>query len=78
MLTRHPLMTLRATGQRVADAIAIQIASVCATRVRNLQLRERVRIARSMADMPNVAQMQIRAATGEILADAQRTRGAGS
>ncbi|HEY9133446.1 MAG TPA: hybrid sensor histidine kinase/response regulator [Dyella sp.] len=69
MLTRHQLAALRSMAQSTADTIAIQTASVCAEPLRQMQRRELTRIAQSIAELPHVAHVQIRAADGEILAD---------
>lgn len=71
MLTRHQLAALRSMAQSTADTIAIQTASVCAEPLRQMQRRELARIAQSIAELPHVAHVQIRAADGEILADAR-------
>jgi len=71
MLTRHQLASLRSMAQSTADTIAIQTASVCADPLRQMQRRELARIAQSIAELPHVAHVQIRAADGEIVADAQ-------
>lgn len=69
MLTHYQLITLRNMGKNTADAIAIQAASVSAAPLHDMQRRDLVRIAQSIADLPHVARVQIRAADGEILAD---------
>ncbi len=69
MLTRHQLMSLRSMAQSTADAIATQAASISTDPIRNMQRRDLNRIAESIAALPHVAHVQIRAADGEILAD---------
>ena len=73
MLTRYQLATLHRMGQNTADAIATQAASVSAVPLREMRRRDLMRIAGSIAAMPHLLHVQIRAANGEILADS-RTR----
>ena len=69
ILTHYQLITLRSMGQNTADAVAIQAASITAGPLHDMQRRELIRIAQSIARLPHVARVQIRAANGEILAD---------
>jgi signal transduction histidine kinase len=69
LLTRHQLITLHRMAQGTADAIATQTASVCVQPLRNMELRELLRIAHSIGSLPNVTRVQIRTADGQILAD---------
>ncbi|MFC5742981.1 hybrid sensor histidine kinase/response regulator [Dyella tabacisoli] len=71
MLTRHQVLSLRSMAQSTADAIATQAASIAADPLRHTQRRELLRIVQSVAKLPHVAQVQIRAVDGEILADSQ-------
>jgi len=71
MLTRYQLDSLHSMGQNTADAIAIQAASVSAAPLRDMQRRDLMRIAQSIADLPHVVRVQIRATDGEILADSE-------
>ncbi|WP_254427304.1 hybrid sensor histidine kinase/response regulator [Rhodanobacter sp. C01] len=69
ILTHYQLITLRSMGQNTADAVATQAASITAGPLHDMQRRELIRIAQSIANLPHVAHVQIRAANGEILAD---------
>jgi signal transduction histidine kinase len=69
LLTQRQLANLRDLGRGNADAIAIQAASVCVQPLRNQQLRELLRIADSIGELPHVTHVQIRTADGQILAD---------
>ena len=69
LLTQRQLDNLRQMAQGNADAIATQAASVCVQPLRNMQLRELLRIADSIGDLPHVTRVQIRTTAGEILAD---------
>ncbi|OOG55651.1 hybrid sensor histidine kinase/response regulator [Rhodanobacter sp. C03] len=69
ILTHYQLITLRDMGQNTADAVATQAASITAGPLHDMQRRELIRIAQSIANLPHVAHVQIRAANGEILAD---------
>jgi signal transduction histidine kinase/ActR/RegA family two-component response regulator len=73
MLTRNQLIALHDMAQNTANAIAIQTASVSAAPLANMQRRDLMRIAQSIADLPHVAQVQIRAADGEILANSEHS-----
>lgn len=69
ILTHSQLVALRNTGHSTAAAVATQAAAITVDPLRSMQRRELLRIAQSIADLPNVARVQIRAADGEILAD---------
>ncbi len=69
ILTHYQLITLRSMGQNTADAVATQAASITAGPLHDMQRRELIRIAQSIAKLPHVARVQISAANGEILAD---------
>lgn len=69
LLTQRQLANLRQMAQSNADAIATQTASVCVQPLRDMRLRELLRIADSIGDLPHVTRVQIRTAAGEILAD---------
>ncbi|GAB2534521.1 ATP-binding response regulator [Rhodanobacter koreensis] len=69
ILTHYQLITLRSMGQNTADAVATQAASITAGPLHDMQRRELIRIAQSIANLPHVTHVQIRAANGEILAD---------
>ncbi|CAM5243839.1 ATP-binding protein [Rhodanobacter lindaniclasticus] len=69
LLTQRQLTTLHRMAQGNADAIATQTASVCVQPLRTMQLRELVRIADSIGELPHVTRVQIRTADGQILAD---------
>jgi len=71
ILTHYQMITLREMGQGSAEVIATQAASITAAPMQNMRRRELIRIAESIASLPHVAQVQIRAANGEILADSQ-------
>ena len=69
MVTRYQINILQHMGQNTAVAIATQAASVSADPLQKLKRRELIRIAESIADLPQVARVQIRSADGEILAE---------
>ncbi|MEO8777052.1 MAG: hybrid sensor histidine kinase/response regulator [Rhodanobacter sp.] len=69
MVTRYQLNILHDMGQNTAVAIATQAAAVSADPLQRDQRRELIRIAQSIADLPQVAHVQIRSADGEILAE---------
>jgi signal transduction histidine kinase len=69
LLTQRQLLSLRQMAQNNADAIVTQTASVCVQPLRTMQLRELLRIADSIGDLPHVTRVQIRTAAGQILAD---------
>ena len=69
LLTQHQLVNLRQMAQSNADAIATQAASVSVQPLRTKRLRELIRIADSIGELPHVTRVQIRTADGEILAD---------
>ena len=69
MVTRYQINILQRMGQNTAVAIATQAASVSADPLQKLKRRELIRIAESIADLPQVARVQIRSADGEILAE---------
>lgn len=71
LLTQRQLATLRDMAQDNAETIATQAASVSALPLRNMQLRELMRIADSIGDLPHVTRVQIRTAAGQIVADYQ-------
>lgn len=71
MLTRYQVATLHRMGQSTADAIAMQAASVSAVPLRDMRRRDLMRIARSIANMPHLLHVQIRAADGEIVAESE-------
>ena len=71
MLTRYQLDSLHSMGQSTAETIATQAASVSAAPLRDMQRRDLMRIAKSIADLPHVVRVQIRATDGEILADSE-------
>ncbi|WP_266158720.1 ATP-binding response regulator [Dyella silvatica] len=71
MLTRQQVLSLRSMAQSTADAIATQAALIAADPLRHMQRRELARVVQSVADLPHVAHVQIRAADGEILADSK-------
>jgi signal transduction histidine kinase len=77
LLTQHQLVSLRDLSRSNADAIATQTASVSVQPLRNQQLRELLRIADSIGDLPHVTRVQIRTADGQILAD-HRESGSGT
>jgi signal transduction histidine kinase/CheY-like chemotaxis protein len=70
-MTHYQLITLRSMGQNTADAIATQAASITAGPLQDMQRRELIRIAQSIAKLSHVTRVQIRAADGEILADSR-------
>lgn len=72
MLTRYQLNTLRGMAHSTAEAIATQAASMSADPILAMQRRDLKRIAESVGELPHVTHVQIRAADGEILADARR------
>lgn len=69
LLTQRQLVSLRQMAQTNADAIATQTASVCVQPLRTMRLRELLRIAESIGELPHVTRVQIRTADGQILAD---------
>jgi signal transduction histidine kinase/CheY-like chemotaxis protein len=69
LLTQRQLASLRQMAQTNADAIAAQTASVCVQPLREMRLRELLRIAESIGELPHVTRVQIRTAGGQILAD---------
>jgi signal transduction histidine kinase len=69
LLTQRQLVTLRQMAQGNADAIATQTASICVQPLRSMRLRELLRIADSIGELPHVTRVQIRTAEGQILAD---------
>lgn len=69
LLTQRQLINLRTMAQSNADAIATQAASVSVQPLRARRLRELIRIADSIGELPHVTRVQIRTADGEILAD---------
>ncbi len=69
MMTRYQLNILHNMGQNTAVAIATQAASVSADPLQKLRRRDLIRIAQSIADLPQVARVQIRSADGEIVAE---------
>lgn len=69
LLTQRQLGTLREMAQNSADAIATQTASVCVQPLQAMRLRELLRIADSIGELPHVTRVQIRTADGQILAD---------
>ena len=71
LLTHYQLITLRNMGQNTADTVATQAASITAGPLHDMQRRDLIRIARSIAKLPHVAHVQIRTANGEILADSR-------
>lgn len=77
LLTQRQLASLRELAYNNADAIATQAASVCVQPLRNQQLRELLRIADSIGDLPHVTRVQIRTSDGQILAD-HRESGSGT
>lgn len=78
MMTLHQMATLRRMGYNSATEIATQAASVAVDPLRNMQRRELMRVAQSIGRLPHVTHVQIRAADGEILADARRNDDSGS
>jgi len=73
LLTQRQLGTLRRMAQGNADAIATQTASVSVQPLRAMRLRELLRIADSIGELPHVTRVQIRTADGQILADHRAT-----
>jgi signal transduction histidine kinase/ActR/RegA family two-component response regulator len=69
LLTQRQLINLRQMAQTNADAIATQTATVCVQPLRAMRLRELLRIADSIGELPHVTRVQIRTADGQILAD---------
>ncbi|MEO9079811.1 MAG: hybrid sensor histidine kinase/response regulator [Rhodanobacter sp.] len=69
LLTQRQLIILRQMAQSNAGAIATQAASVSVQPLRTKRLRELIRIADSIGELPHVTRVQIRTADGEILAD---------
>jgi signal transduction histidine kinase len=69
LLTQRQLDTLHRMAQGNADAIATQTASVSVQPLRAMRLRELLRIAESIGELPHVTRVQIRTADGQILAD---------
>ncbi|MEO7052065.1 MAG: ATP-binding protein [Rhodanobacter sp.] len=69
LLTQRQLATVRQMSQTNAIAIATQTASVCVQPLREMRLRELLRIAASIGELPHVTRVQIRTAAGQILAD---------
>ncbi len=69
LLTQRQLASLRQMAQTNADAIATQTASVSVQPLRSMRLRELLRIADSIGELPHVTRVQIRTADGQILAD---------
>jgi signal transduction histidine kinase len=69
LLTQRQLVTLRQMAQGNAEAIATQTASICVQPLRSMRLRELLRIADSIGELPHVTRVQIRTAEGQILAD---------
>ncbi|MEO6798787.1 MAG: hybrid sensor histidine kinase/response regulator [Rhodanobacter sp.] len=74
MVTRYQINILQDMGQKTAVAIATQAASVSADPLQKVDRRELIRIAQSIAELPQVAYVQIRSADGEILAEAHDQR----
>ena len=68
-LTQRQLFNLRQMARSNAEAIATQAASISLQPLRTMQLRELVRIADSIGDLPHVTRVQIRTIDGQILAD---------
>ena len=69
LLTQRQLVNLRKMAQSNAEAIATQAASVSVQPLRTVRLRELIRIANSVGELPHVARVQIRTADGQILAE---------
>ncbi|HXD38534.1 MAG TPA: ATP-binding protein [Rhodanobacter sp.] len=69
LLTQRQLGNLHRMAQANADAIATQTASVCVQPLRAMRLRDLLRIAASIGELPHVTRVQIRTADGQILAD---------
>jgi signal transduction histidine kinase/ActR/RegA family two-component response regulator len=69
LLTQRQLVNLRRMAQSNAEAVATQTASICVQPLRNMQLRELLRIADSIGNLPHVTRVQIRTTAGQILAD---------
>ena len=69
MLTQRQLVNLRQVERGNAEAIATQAASISLQPLRTAQLRELVRVADSVGDLPHVTRVQIRTTAGQILAD---------
>src|SRR6185437_1727163 len=69
LLTQRQLDTLHQMARGNANAIATQTASVCVQPLRTMRLRELLRIADSIGELPHVTRVQIRTADGQILAD---------
>ena len=69
LLTQRQLETLHQMARGNAHAIATQTASVCVQPLRAMRLRELLRIADSIGELPHVTRVQIRTADGQILAD---------
>jgi len=69
LLTRHQMDTLHEMGRSTADAIAQQAATVSGDPLRTGERRELSRIARSIAQLPQVARVRISDRDGEIVAD---------
>lgn len=69
LLTQRQLVSLRRMAQTNADSIATQTASVSVQPLRAMRLRELMRIADSIGELPHVTRVQIRTADGQILAD---------
>jgi len=68
-LTQRQLFNLRQMARSNAETIATQAASISLQPLRAMQLRELVRIADSIGDLPHVTRVQIRTTAGQILAD---------
>lgn len=69
LLTRRKLASSRQMAQTNADAIATQTASVRVQPLREMRLRELLRIAETIGELPQVTRVQIRTADGQIPAD---------
>ncbi|MEO6800420.1 MAG: hybrid sensor histidine kinase/response regulator [Rhodanobacter sp.] len=69
LLTQRQMVTLRRMAQTNANAIATQTASICVQPLRTMRLRELLRIADSIGELPHVTRVQIRTSEGQILAD---------
>ncbi|WP_235580224.1 hybrid sensor histidine kinase/response regulator [Rhodanobacter sp. Soil772] len=68
-LTQRQQANLRQMAHSNAEAIATQAASISLQPLRTMQLRELVRIADSIGNLPHVTRVQIRTTAGQILAD---------
>ena len=69
LLTQRQLDTLHQMARGNANAIATQTASVCVQPLRTMRLRELLRMADSIGELPHVTRVQISTADGQILAD---------